>query len=637
MPLLAKVSVFHKINETTGSDRLLGSNVDDSFDIVSGQDILTGGPGSDDFSISSTNVVIKDLGLGGDLLHVSNGASVNAILGDHFIADSASNNDGLATLTDNGSFDVDLHLASGVNGFTVNAAKSISGVSLVGGSHVDNITGGKGADTIDGGADNDSIVAGDGNDSLLGGLGNDNLSAGKGDDTLSGGAGNNTLTGGVGNDTFIVSATAVDSITDLGLGDVIQNALGGQVTAITPKLWVASAGVVNNGTLIINALDSVDLAAITGSGEVTVNFNGTKAIKLTGGTQITRLNGGAGKDTLTAGSGDSTLSGGAGDDTYVINSANVTIIEGTDVGLKGDLVKSSVDFTLSANVEQLTLLGTTAHLATGNALNNTLTANNAGDTLDGGLGNDKFFGGAGNDTFIIDSTADTVTDRLGGIDTIQSSVSYVLPTNIENLVLTGSTAINGTGNRLANSLTGNDGNNILTAGTGDSTIYGGLGNDTIIGSKGNNILNGGAGDDIITAHVRGQGANIIDGGLGNDTITGGAGVNTLTGGEGADTFVFVKGNGATTITDFVSGVDHIQINPLVLRGLGTNTDVNSNTFVANTTGSPVNTLQHFIYNTTNGTLYFDADGTGLRSSAIAIEVLGTATHPTLTVNDIWVG
>ena len=600
-PVNVPFHLLHKITGTINSEKLLGTNVDDIFMLLGGQDTLTGATGSDDFNISDTNVVIKDLGLGGDALHVGNGASVSATLGDSFIPDNTSNNDGVANLIDNGDFNVDLTLVAGSNGFNVNASKSLNSLNLVGGMH---------------------------NDTLIGG---------KGNDTIQGGTGNNSLIGGLGYDTFIIDDFALDTVSDLAQGDVLKVALNAQLTAFNSKAWAASADVENNGSLIINTLNNVDLSLLTGSGDIVVNYLGAKSVNLIGSTQVTVLNSGVGKDILIAGIGNSTLSGGTSDDIYIINTANVTIIEGTDVGTKGDLVKSSVNFILPENVENLTLTGVTARLATGNELNNLLTANNVGDTLEGGLGKDTMIGGTANDTFIVDNIADSVVDKLGGNDTVISSISYVLGAGIENLILRGSAPINGTGNKIANVLTGNDADNILTAGTGDVTINGGLGNDTILGSKASNVLNGGEGNDIITAHIRGQGANIIDGGLGNDTITGGAGVNTLTGGEGADTFVFMKGNGLTTIADFVSGIDHIQITPSVFKGLSFNTDVNSVSFVANVTGTAANTSQHFIYNTSNGTLSFDADGTGMRSNPIAIEVLGTSIHPVLTVNDIWVG
>ncbi|MFM6025474.1 MAG: bluetail domain-containing putative surface protein, partial [Dolichospermum sp.] len=101
------------------------------------------------------------------------------------------------------------------------------------------------------------------------------------------------------------------------------------------------------------------------------------------------------------------------------------------------------------------------------------------DTLDGGAGKDTLIGGTGNDTYIVDST-DIITESTGGgIDTIQSSVTYTIATltNVENLTLTGTAAVNGTGNAGNNVITGNAGNNTLTGGVGKDTLIGGLGVD----------------------------------------------------------------------------------------------------------------------------------------------------------------
>ena len=85
----------------------------------------------------------------------------------------------------------------------------------------------------------------------------------------------------------------------------------------------------------------------------------------------------------------------------------------------------------------------------------------------------------GNDLYLVDSSNDIVVeDSGGGIDTVKSSVSYTLSPNVENLILTGSTNIDATGNELNNALSGNDGNNTLDGGAGADTMIGGQGNDT---------------------------------------------------------------------------------------------------------------------------------------------------------------
>ncbi|WP_292000935.1 alkaline phosphatase [Chlorobium sp.] len=180
----------------------------------------------------------------------------------------------------------------------------------------------------------------------------------------------------------------------------------------------------------------------------------------------------------------------------------------------------------------------------GSSGNDRLEGHDGNDILVGGRGNDTMLGGIGDDTYYVDSKGDIVRENFSGVlaaelsgtDTVISSVSWTLGSNIENLVLEGAEGISGTGNRHHNELTGNSGNNWL---------YGQLGNDTLIG---------GAGDDT------------LDGGLGNDVLIGGAGADLLTGGLGRDIFCYLNENESGSsmermdlIRDFNSREDRLDL------------------------------------------------------------------------------
>jgi Ca2+-binding RTX toxin-like protein len=182
-----------------------------------------------------------------------------------------------------------------------------------------------------------------------------------------------------------------------------------------------------------------------------------------------------------------------GDDTYVVDESGDEVLEA--VGDGTDTVTSSVNFTLPIHVENLTLAGEAVR-ATGNDLDNRLRGNSVRNILDGLEGADTMIGFGGDDTYVVDEAGDVVTEAANrGIDGIRSPVTYTLPANVENLVLTGTGSANGTGNELANSLRGNTGNNRLTGLAGDDTLSGGGGNDRLVGGPGNDKLIGGPGQD----------------------------------------------------------------------------------------------------------------------------------------------
>ena len=325
------------------------------------------------------------------------------------------------------------------------------------------LTGTAGADNIFGLAGNDTLFGLKGNDKLFGGAGNDKLFGGAGSDTLDGGTGHDVLNGGNGNDRFIV---------DDALDQVVE-AAGQGVDLVTSRVTFTLAANVEN--LILS---------------------GAKAINGTGNALSNAITGNAADNILDGGAGADTLIGGDGNDTYVVDNAGDTVADTSGF----ETVQSSVNFVLGAGFENLTLTGASAINGTGNALNNAIAGNAADNILDGGTGADTLIGGDGNDTYVVDNAGDTVADT-SGFETVQSSVNFVISAGLENLTLTGASAVNGTGN---------SGNNVISGNSADNVLDGGLGNDTLSGGAGNDILIGGAGDDTF---LTGVGADTVVGGL----------------------------------------------------------------------------------------------------------------------------
>ena len=312
-----------------------------------------------------------------------------------------------------------------------------------------------------------------------------------------------------------------------------------------------------------------------------LTLTGTAAVNGTGNELDNTITGNTGNNILNGGAGVDTLIGGAGNDTYVVDNTGDIVTELASAGT--DLVQSSASYTLSANVENLTLTGTSAINGTGNTLVNIITGNSGDNILDGGAGADTMIGGAGNDTYIVDNTGDKTTEGASaGTDTVLSSVTWTLGTNLENLTLTGTSAINGTGNTVANVITGNGANNVLNGGSGADTMVGGAGNDTyVVDNVGDVVLVNASISWILgtnlenltltgTSAINGTGntlVNIITGNSGDNILNGGTGADTMIGGAGNDTYV-VDNVGDVTTEGSGAGTDNVQSS--VTWTLGTN-------------------------------------------------------------------
>jgi Ca2+-binding RTX toxin-like protein len=364
---------------------------------------------------------------------------------------------------------------------------------------------------------------------------------------------------------------------------------------------------------------------------------------LTGGAGSDVLDGGTGGDVLNGGTGGDTMYGRAGNDIYVVDSSGDTVDEAGGDGT--DLVQSSISFTLGVGFENLILTGTDSIDGTGNSLANVLTGNSGANTLDGGDGNDMMAGGAGSDIYIVDSSGDTVDEAGGdGTDLVQSSISYTLGVNFENLILTGTDSIDGTGSALANVLTGNSGANTLDGGGGNDTMSGGTGDDTyIVGSSGDTVdESGGDGTDLVQSsvsftlgidienltliggNIAGNGntlANILIGNSRANKLNGMAGIDALTGGNGKDTFVFstaLNDTNVDDITDFNHLQDDFDIENAVFRGLKVGDLAKADfTRIANAeSNAGVDRSDRILYDQKRGDLYFDRDGAGNRHDRV---------------------
>jgi len=481
-----------------GTDQLFGGGGADTFSLRRQSGTIDGGAGID-------TVIAYQLtsGFGSRLGHLGDASFVNIeklAVGPNITFATVAQLGSFATITGgNASKLIMFDVQSGVGGAIDFSSKlkhadehiwfraygATSAVDVIGTSQ---------DDTLAGSAFNDTLAGGDGDDYLAGA------------DFVTGPNARDMLIGGIGSDTYYVDAAdmLIDLVGPDGGVDTVMS-IGSYDLANTARLQGEFENLVLNGQLGAenpntkgwgNGLDN----NITGNGGN--NY-------LDGRSGADTLIGGGGNDTLLGGEGNDLLSGGAGNDIYITDGGD-TISEAENAGT--DTVRSSVSLSLSANLENLVLTGAAAINGTGNSLANRIVGNAAGNTLNGGTGADTLVGGVGNDIYITDG-GDTISEAANaGTDTVRSSVSLSLSSNLENLVLTGVAAINGAGNSLANRITGNAANNTLNGGVGADTLVGGAGNDVLIGGldDDNFIFSGAYGVDVISDFSTAAGNEFIN-------------------------------------------------------------------------------------------------------------------------------
>jgi Ca2+-binding RTX toxin-like protein/type III secretion system FlhB-like substrate exporter len=404
---------------------------------------------------------------------------------------------------------------------------------------------------------------------------NDTIYALAGNDIIDGGGGADYMDGGIGNDTFYVDTYSDDGFA--GNDDQVIETVGGGIDVVNAATSYKLAAEVENLTLI-------GVAAINGTGNELVNT-------IIGNAAANILSGGLGNDILTGNAGADTLNGDGGDD--VLN---------------------------------------------GGADNDVLFGGIGADKLDGGVGADVMDGGADNDLYTVDTWSDDgnsanddiVIELAGGgtIDQVNAFVTYKLTDQVERLVLSGTAAIDGTGNALDNLLTGNAAANQLWGGLGNDTLNANAGDDRLFGEDGIDSLDGGAGNDYLDG---GAASDTLLGKDGDDTLYGALGKDTLTGGLGADIFLFNFGDttqissSLDKITDFKSGEDRIDLGNVsgtlaaaayAEGAIATNTYSEALTLANSMMGG--GKIAAFIAGTTDGWLFWDGNGDGLIEQAVLL-------------------
>jgi len=439
-------TIIEDVTGGVGNDTLIGNAVDNNMIGGAGADSILGGAGNDTIDGGADNDRMFG-GTGNDVFYVNH------------IGDRVFENAGEGTDTVFSS--IDFALSPDVEVLTLTGFANISGTGnglnnlITGNAGQNTLLGGNGNDTIDGGAGADSIDGGTGSDYLAGGDRWDTILGGDGNDTIDGGLDNDQMYGGIGNDTYYVDNVGdrVNENANEGIDTVIST-INFSLVANTENLYLTGPALVGTGNSLSNAIygnvgnntlsgalgndtiysgagaDSVSAGdgadsvygedgndSISGDAGADMLDGGAGNDTILGGERWDTIYGGAGDDNIDGGINNDQMYGGAGNDSFVVDDIGDRVYE--NIGEGNDTVYSSIDFSLTANIEALVLTGS-AVSGTGNGLSNTITGNAGNNRLSGGGGNDTLTGAAGVDDFIFLAAAsngkDSITDFVHGVD-----------------------------------------------------------------------------------------------------------------------------------------------------------------------------------------------------------------------------
>jgi Ca2+-binding RTX toxin-like protein len=657
------------VNTISGSafgDTISGLEGDDTLEGNSGNDTLIGGAGYD-YLFGGEGSDTMQGGSGGDTYFVDSAGDVvietNAIA----LPPSPFDFDYVASTVDYtlGDHVERLGLAgtADLHGTGNNLNNNIYGNS--GSNHIyglggqDHLYGYDDADYIYGGTNTDWLYGGNGDDNLFGEDGGDVLIGGWNNDELDGGTDADYMQAGAGDDLYVVDNTGDRVVEYANQGiDLVLSSITTIAPAYTENLWLT-------GTANISGIGNLQDNTIIGNSGINT---------LSGVTGNDTLYGLGSADLLWGGQGGDVMDGGEGLDTvtYAGSQAGVYADIGSNLYFGGDANGDAV-----TNVENLI----------GSAFDDTLVGDSGGNWLNGGKGIDTLAGGNGNDTYVIDDALDVLIEvsAAGGRDTVFSSANtFTLGTNLENLRFTSQVINIGTGNDLNNVLTGNSDVDTLTGLSGDDDLIGNDGNDVLRGGLGADDLDGGPGiadladyigataavtaalDGSLTGagealgdtftgleRLRGSnfedtlrgdtldnilfgqnGADALEGLEGLDRLFGGGGIDTLTGGAQADRFEFAALTEiGDIITDFTAVDDTIVVTASTFGGGLVAGVLNAAYFQSRADNVAQDADDRFIFQTTDQTLWFDADGNGAGAAVVVADLQAGAT---MTAADILV-